>query len=139
VRLALLAIQDRPLKHVLAACTLWPDVTGDRTGSNLRASLSRLHGVVREAVEVNPADLRLASGVRVELRESRALAGRLLDGLHRPLLEAAVLSGAVIARLSEELLSGWYDEWVLLEAEDWQQIRLHALEALSGSLTSEGR
>ena len=35
--------------------------------------------------------------------------------------------------------SAWYDDWVLSEAEDWRQLRLHALEALADRLTAMGR
>jgi len=41
--------------------------------------------------------------------------------------------------LSADLLPDWYDDWVLVEAEDWRQLRLHALEALAGHLTGAGR
>src|ERR1700694_5192403 len=94
--------------------------------------------MVGDAVEVNPSDLRLASRVKVDLRESQALAHRLLDVVDQPLL-AADLSGGAIAALSGELLPDWYDDWVLLESEDWRQLRLHALEALAGLLTAAGR
>jgi DNA-binding SARP family transcriptional activator len=136
--LALLALRGRPVKRLLVAGTLWPDVTESRAYASLRSALSRLYGMVRDAVEVNPSDLRLASSVRVDLRESQALAHRLLDAVDQP-LHAADLSGAAIAALSGELLPDWYDDWVLLEAEDWRQLRLHALEALAGLLTVAGR
>lgn len=136
--LALLALRGRPVKRLLVAGTLWPDVTERRAYASLRSALTRLYGVVRDAVEVNPADLRLSSSVRVDLRESQALAHRLLDVADQP-LDAADLSGAAIAALSGELLPDWYDDWVLLEAEDWRQLRLHALEALSGLLAAAGR
>ena len=136
--LALLAIRGRPMRRVLVAGTLWPEVTESRAYASLRSALSRLYGIVREAVEVNPSELRLASSVRVDLRESQALAHRLLDAVNQP-LEKADLSGAAIAALSGELLPDWYDDWVLLEAEDWRQLRLHALEALAGLLTVAGR
>ena len=80
----------------------------------------------------------MASGVRVDLRESQALAHRLLDAVDQP-LEASDLSGAAIASLSGELLPDWYEDWVLLEAEDWRQLRLHALEVLAGLLSAAGR
>ena len=137
VLLALLAIRGRPMRRVLVAGTLWPEVTESRAYASLRSALSRLYGIVREAVEVNPSELRLASSVRVDLRESQALAHRLLDAVNQP-LEKADLSGAAIAALSGELLPDWYDDWVLLEAEDWRQLRLHALEALAGLLTVAG-
>jgi DNA-binding SARP family transcriptional activator len=136
--LGLLALRGRPVKRVLVAGTLWPDVTEARAHASLRSALSRLYGVVREAVVVNPSDLRLASSVRVDLQESQALAHRLLDAVDQP-LEAADLSGAAIAALSGELLPDWYEDWVLLEAEDWRQLRLHALEVLAGLLAAAGR
>src|SRR5205807_6882859 len=77
--LALLALRGRPVKRLLVAGTLWPDVTEGRAYASLRSALSRLYGSVREAVEVSPSDIRLASSVRVDLRESQALAHRLLD------------------------------------------------------------
>jgi SARP family transcriptional regulator, regulator of embCAB operon len=135
--LALLALRGQPVKRLLLAGTLWPDATENRAYASLRSALSRLYGVVRDAVEVNPSDLRLASSVRVDLRESQALAHRLLDVVDQPL--EADLSGAAITALSGELLPDWYDDWVLLEAEDWRQLRLHALEVLAGLLTAAGR
>jgi len=46
---------------------------------------------------------------------------------------------AAVPVLSADLLPDWYDDWVLLEAEDWRQLRLHALEALAGRLIALGR
>jgi SARP family transcriptional regulator, regulator of embCAB operon len=46
---------------------------------------------------------------------------------------------AALSALSADLLPGWYDDWVLTEAEDWRQFRLHGLEALAGQLTAAGR
>jgi DNA-binding SARP family transcriptional activator len=117
---------------------LWPDATESRAYASLRSALARLYGVVRKSMEVNPSDLRLAANVSVDLRESQALAHRLLDAVDQP-LEAADLSGAAIAALSGELLPDWYEDWVLLEAENWRQLRLHALEAVARLLTAAGR
>ncbi|MDQ6948468.1 MAG: SARP family transcriptional regulator [Actinomycetota bacterium] len=131
--LALLALRGRPVKRLLVAGTLWPDATEKRAYASLRSALARLDGILREAVEVDPSALRLASSVSVDLRESQALAHRLLDVVDQPL--ESDLSGAAIASLSGELLPDWYDDWVLLESEDWRQLRLHALEVLAGLLT----
>jgi DNA-binding SARP family transcriptional activator len=89
-------------------------------------------------VEVNPSDVGLANKVTIDLRESQALAHRLLDAVDQP-LQAADLSRAAITSLSGELLPDWYEDWALLEAEDWRQLRLHALEALAGLLSAAGR
>jgi hypothetical protein len=37
------------------------------------------------------------------------------------------------------LLPGWYDDWVLIEAQIWRQLRMHALEALALRLADVGR
>jgi len=37
-------------------------------------------------------------------------------------------------RLGGELLPGWYDDWVLVERERMNQLRLHALEAFTDVL-----
>jgi DNA-binding SARP family transcriptional activator len=41
--------------------------------------------------------------------------------------------------LSVDLLPDWYDDWAVAEAEEWRQLRLHALDALAERLTAGGR
>src|SRR4029450_4433688 len=53
--------------------------------------------------------------------------------------EESALGAAAVGVLSAELLPDWNDDWVLLEAEEWRQLRLHALEALAGCLAAAGR
>jgi DNA-binding SARP family transcriptional activator len=62
------------------------------------------------------------------------LAHRLLDP-GAALYEDDLGPGAISA-LSADLLPDWYDDWVLLDAEEWRQLRLHALEALAARLTA---
>jgi hypothetical protein len=63
------------------------EVGSRRVGAyaSLRSALSRLYGVVRESVEMNPSDLRLAASVSVDLRESQVLTHRLLEAVDQPL------------------------------------------------------
>ena len=49
------------------------------------------------------------------------------------------LSDRAIAALSADLLPDWYDDWAIVEAEDWRQLRLHALDALTERLLAGGR
>jgi DNA-binding SARP family transcriptional activator len=114
---------------------LWPDASGDHAGSSLRSALSRL-GATREAVAATDIDLRLADDVAVDIRESQDLARGLLDANPSPSLE---LGATTISALSRDLLPDWYDDWLIPEAEEWRQLRLHALEALSGRLANAGR
>jgi SARP family transcriptional regulator, regulator of embCAB operon len=85
-------------------------------------------------VQATAHEIGLSDQVTVDLWDSRELAHRLLapEGS----MPAAEPGAEAIPALSEELLPDWYDEWVLLEAEDWRQLRLHALEALAERLTA---
>jgi len=134
--LAFLALHERPVPRNAVAGTLWPDVSEKRAYSSLRSALSRMHGSSREAVVVSVMDLSLASDVAVDVRESQALAHRLLD--MRSVPSSTDVSAGSVDALSADLLPNWYDDWVLVETEAWRQLRLHALEALSGRLVEAG-
>lgn len=41
--------------------------------------------------------------------------------------------------LTNELLPGWYEEWVVTERDRLRQLRLHGLEALCGRYAAVGR
>ena len=49
------------------------------------------------------------------------------------------MSHRAIDALSFDLLPDWYDDWAIAEAEDWRQLRLHALDALTERLLAQGR
>jgi SARP family transcriptional regulator, regulator of embCAB operon len=135
--LAFLALHGGLVKRAGVAGTLWPDVSERRAYSNLRAALSRLGCTARKALSTSRLELGLAEDVTVDLRHAQTLAQRLLDPAVTP--DPAELSTSVVAVLSADLLPDWYDDWVLVEAEDWRQLRLHALEALAAHLTAAGR
>lgn len=135
--LALLGLRDRAVMRAGIAGTLWPESTEDHAYSSLRSALARLSRLTREAVLVTPLDLCLAEDVSIDIREARALAHRMLDsGTELP---AADLGSHALAALSVDVLPDWYDDWVLVEAEEWHQLRLHALESLSDRLLVEQR
>ncbi|WP_228771841.1 AfsR/SARP family transcriptional regulator [Actinokineospora iranica] len=134
--LAFVALHHQAAGRLLVAGTLWSEVSEVRAYATLRSALSRMDPASRETLKVMPLSLQLAQGVGVDLRDAQALARRLITA-RRP-AEADLGAGAV-ASLSLELLPLWYDDWVLREAEDWRQLRLHALEALADGLTAVGR
>jgi DNA-binding SARP family transcriptional activator len=41
------------------------------------------------------------------------------------------VDGGTVTRLCQRLLPGWHDDWLIIEQERWDQLRLHALEAAS--------
>ncbi|MFD6274767.1 BTAD domain-containing putative transcriptional regulator [Streptomyces sp. NPDC060209] len=136
--LAFVALRCRAaVPRPLIAGTLWPEASERRAHADLRAALARLHREGRQALEINPAEVRLARGTTVDLHHARLTAQSLLrpDG-------AGPLPGApleAVRVLSADLLPGWYDDWALSEAEEWRQLRLHALETLAGRLSAAQR
>jgi DNA-binding SARP family transcriptional activator len=135
--LAFLALKGRLVRRPVAAGTLWPVGTEDHATSSLRSAIARLHGQARSAVEVTARDLGLSDDVTVDFWDSRSVAHQLLAPQGSS--SSADPGAEAIPGLSAELLPDWYDEWVLVETEDWRQLRLHALEALSDRLTTRGQ
>lgn len=134
--LAFLALRGRMTSRAAVAGTLWPDATETHACSNLRSALARLNRPCRKMLQVSKLELSLAKDVTVDIRRAQKLARRLLDPAVTP--EQSDLGPAAIEILSGDLLPGWYDDWVLIEAEDWRQLRLHALETLARRLTAVG-
>jgi SARP family transcriptional regulator, regulator of embCAB operon len=134
--LAFLAIRGGMIGRAAVAGTLWPDATETHAYSNLRSALARLDRKCRKLLQASKLELGLAEGVTVDLHHAQTLARRLLDPAVIP--KQSDLRPAAVVALSGDLLPGWYDDWVLVEAEYWRQLRLHALEALAGRLTAVG-
>ena len=134
--LAFLALTGRWIRRQTVAGTLWPVATEDRASSSLRSALARLDDDARAAIQATAGDLRLSEDVTVDLWGSRTLAHHLLEQPHLPRPEHPG-AGAILP-LANDLLPDWYDDWVLVESEDWRQLRLHALEALADSLGASG-
>jgi SARP family transcriptional regulator, regulator of embCAB operon len=135
--LAFLALRGRMVKRASVAGMLWPDSSESRAYCNLRSALSRLDGTARGALAASKLEVGLAEGVAVDVRHARVLARRLLD----PTVTSDVseFGMAAVMALSPDLLPDWHDDWVLIEAEDWRQLRVHALEVLAARLIAVGR
>ncbi|MFE5593821.1 BTAD domain-containing putative transcriptional regulator [Streptomyces sp. NPDC056549] len=132
--LALLAVHAAGVYRGAAAERLWPDCSPSRASANLRTALC--HG--RRAgplptVECVDRRLRLAPLVDVDLHRARCSAQDAI-GEGPPPDDPEALS----ATLGEELLPEWPDEWLVLERERWDQVRLHALEGLAQRLRRDG-
>jgi SARP family transcriptional regulator, regulator of embCAB operon len=135
--LAYLALKGRLIQRQAVAGTLWPVATEVHASSSLRSALVRLRGGARASVAATARDLGLSDDVTVDLWDARALAHELLAP--RGTSSSPEPGPEAIPALSAELLPDWYDDWALVEAEDWRQLRLHALEALADSLSAQGK
>ena len=133
--IAFLALQGRPVRRQTIAGTLWPNANEDRAFSSLRSALSRLEGGARAAVHSSDVDMAISHDIPIDLWHARSIAERLVGGVTS---DGAEPGAEAIPELSKELLPDWYDDWALVEAEDWRQVRLHALEALADRLSARG-
>jgi DNA-binding SARP family transcriptional activator len=132
--IALLGLHERRLLRIFVAGVLWGDASEERASANLRSALWRLHCSGVDLVESLSGTVGLAPGVRVDFRESVNLARRLLDRTDEVSDEELRPD-----ELEGDLLSDWYEDWVLVERERFRQLRLHALEALCECLIHAGR
>lgn len=135
--LVFLALHDRTVSRASIAAAMWPDATAGHARVSLRSALARLDGLGREVIVAESAALSLTDIVHVDYVEAKALARRLLDS-DNPIFDGDLASTAS-ATLSRDLLPDWYDDWIILESEDWRHLRASAGEALALRLLKAGR
>jgi DNA-binding SARP family transcriptional activator len=130
--LAFLALHEHPVRRCTVAGSLWPESSEAHSSGSLRSALWRVSRTARGAIETDGSLLKLAPSVAVDVRDLVTIARRLRDG------QVPSNPASIIARLEEELLPDWHDDWIVVNREHWRQIRLHALETLAGMLRRTG-
>jgi DNA-binding SARP family transcriptional activator len=118
------------------AGTLWPERSDAQAQANLRSTLSRLLARNLGVVRVSRDVLALAPHVTVDVHDVVRSAEDMLYG--EP--DTPPTPEQILRLLrADDLLTGWYDEWVVTARERLRQLRLHALEAVSARLADAGR
>jgi DNA-binding SARP family transcriptional activator len=130
---AFLAVHNRPLLRLYVAGNLWIDSSEEHANANLRTALWRLHRLGFPLVEATRSHLSLTPGVVVDLHELSRRARKILRHEAAPTQKNvdAILKGG-------DLLPDWYDEWVVVEREQFRQLRLLALETMCTDLSAAG-
>jgi len=123
-----------PQPRSILAERMWTETSAERAQANLRTALWRIRQADTRLVATVHDYVQLGSQVRVDVDESLAQAERLLSDDKELATE-----DTRIEPLTQDLLPGWDDDWLLLEQERVRQIHLHALEALSARLRAHGR
>ena len=134
--LAILSVGPRvgiPQPRTVLAERLWIDSPTPRAQGNLRTALWRIRQADRRLLAGDHDQVGLGPGVRVDVHDSLAQAERLLSGTGDVAAE-----DVRVGPLTQDLLPGWEEDWLLLERERIRQIHLHALEALSSRLLACG-
>ncbi len=128
-----LSLHDHPLHRQHVAGMLWPETTDQRASANLRSALWRLNQLECPVVMATGSTLVVSPNATVDLRRSTALAHVVLRDAGAELLELAACG------FCSDILPDWYDDWLVVEREQFRQLRLRALECLSARLIANGR
>lgn len=133
-----LALHNKTLRRSYVSSALWLDSSEERAKASLRSSLWRVpspDGL--KVVNASNTHIRLNPVVKIDLQMMIARARAVIDG------DGASLSAVDVARelcaLGDDVLPGWYDDWVIMERERFRQLRLHALDQLGEQLLIAGR
>jgi len=135
--LAFVALQQRSVLRAKVASTLWQDGTEERCFANLRSALWRLRRAGCRLVDAAGGELRLSPDLVVDVHRVEARARRLIDRAPETVVADDLRLDS--DELGADLLPDWYDDWVLVERERLNQLRLHALEAMAQRLAAFGR
>lgn len=131
---ALLALRGtRPRLHI--AATLWPDTREDKALASLRAAVLRTQRRAPGLLVASRSTIGLHPDVAVDVRD-------LVGSIEKSEATCANGTGGILETRSllecEELLPGWYDDWVLFEREQLQHRRLRALEVMARQALDRG-
>jgi DNA-binding SARP family transcriptional activator len=137
---AFVALQDRAVPRLHASGVLWSDVSEQRANSSLRSALWRTPSPDGQPlIEATNTHLWLHPAVEVDFRRVVSQAASILEqGADSASLGHHRVGSGQLRQFGDDLLPGWYEDWVLLERERFRQLRLHALEALCEQLADAG-
>ncbi|MCU1492132.1 MAG: transcriptional regulator, family [Acidimicrobiaceae bacterium] len=131
---AFLALRGKWLPRGYVAGTLWGEASEQRAHGSLRSALWRLGMTGLSIIESGHDELRIHPALDVDVHRGSALAHDLLAGRFESESIEMAESG-----LWQELLPGWYDDWIIVEREHHHQLALLTLEALAEHCTDVGR
>ncbi|RSD23908.1 SARP family transcriptional regulator [Amycolatopsis eburnea] len=132
--LAFLAVRDgAAVNRNAAAERLWPESRRQRAAANLRQALWHVRrSTAAPAVETPVDHLRLAPALPVDFRGALEAAHHVVGASGHPAPEG------LVDALSRDLLPDWTEDWLAPERQRWEQVRLHALEAIAQRLITAG-
>ena len=127
--LAVLALHPRPQSRARVAGLLWPETSDRRAAANLRSSLWRLpNRPGLSLVECLGPSIALAPEVDVDVRRAERVGWECVHNA------ASIVVPGDASLFFDDLLPGWYDDWVATERERLGQLRLSFLEAITYAL-----
>ena len=136
---AFLAIHGgQALRRAYVSGILWPEAPQARANASLRTAIWRApvrHG--EALVGASGTHVWLHPDLHIDLRRCAERGRRVLQA--QRLDDDQVDARLDVGQFTEDLLLGWYDDWVVLERERFRQLRLHVLEHYAELLLCAGR
>jgi len=129
---AFVALREEPTPRRVAANSLWAHGTEGRAAGCLRSALWRIRMLPAPLIVTERDRLSVAPEVCVDVNQARSFATAITG-------KAVSFDSATVRRLlAADVLPHWYDDWLLLEQEQFRVLRLHALEIAAIRLAERG-
>jgi DNA-binding SARP family transcriptional activator len=133
-----LALQDRPVRRSYVSGTLWYNSDEFRASASLRSALWRLPSLPGfNLVGSSHTHIWLEPKVTIDIRDVMQRGMAMLSAPHAG--SALIDVARELVSFGDDVLVGWYDDWVIIERERFRQIRLHALDRIGDRLLDQGR
>jgi DNA-binding SARP family transcriptional activator len=136
--LGLLALHGGAVPRTILSATLWPEADEQHASASLRSALWRVPGRCgRTVVSTRGGNIALDDDVVVDLHGLVRDTQTMLATRRPP--PGLVNASEALRRFGHDLLTAWYDDWVIAEREHFRQLRLHALDLIGQALLAERR
>jgi DNA-binding SARP family transcriptional activator len=132
---ALLALTGTHARAQVAG-TLWPESTDARALASLRRAVAQTHQRCPGLLAADRTSIGLAADVVVDVHVLRAAVAAAADPDAD--LDAGPDPSLLVTLAGEQLLPGWYDEWVEAHRDELEHQRTGALERLARRALEHG-
>lgn len=130
-----LALQRTRVRRTLVSGSLWPESDDQHASAALRSALWRLPPL--ELVMTTATHLRLNPEIVIDLHR---VVDDALSALRCPPADGLLVDLAHrLIDIGDDILPGWYEDWVLVERDQFRQVRLQALDRIGEGLADSGR
>jgi DNA-binding SARP family transcriptional activator len=133
-----LAFQDGAVPRSYVSGRLWFSSDEYRASASLRSALWRLRSMPGlDLVGSSYTHIWLQPSVSIDIRQ---VIERGMAVLSEPHCDSELINVArELVSIGDDVLVGWYDDWVSMERERFRQIRLHLLDRIGDQLLDQER
>jgi DNA-binding SARP family transcriptional activator len=131
-----LAFQDGAVRRSYVSGRLWFNSDEYRASASLRSALWRLSSMPGlDLIGSSHTHIWLQPNVTIDIRE---VMERGMAVLSEPQCDSELINVArELVSFGDDVLVGWYDDWVIMERERFRQVRLHVLDRIGDRLLDQ--